>query len=51
MKLGMQGISILVSSGDSGVNANRGGQCLGTNHDIFVPDFPVSLITSIHDYS
>lgn len=37
MKLGLQGISIVVASGDSGV-ANDGGNCLGPHHNIFVPD-------------
>lgn len=46
MKLGMQGISIVVSSGDSGVagppgddNANG---CLGPGGTIFSPDFPAT---------
>lgn len=36
MKLGLQGTSVLISSGDSGV-ASRERQCLGDNEDIFVP--------------
>ncbi|WPG97613.1 subtilisin-like protein [Acrodontium crateriforme] len=43
MKLGMQGISIVVSSGDSGVagpaNDTNADGCLGTGQ-IFSPDFP-----------
>lgn len=46
MKLGMQGVSIVVASGDSGVagaagdNGNDDG-CLGTGQ-IFSPDFPAT---------
>ncbi|OAR01405.1 hypothetical protein LLEC1_04070 [Akanthomyces lecanii] len=39
MKLGLQGVSLFISSGDDGV-AYRGGACLGKKHDIFVPDYP-----------
>lgn len=46
MKLGAMGVSVVVSSGDSGV-AGRGGDptpsnCLGTDGKIFAPDFPAS---------
>lgn len=46
MKLGMQGMSVVVASGDSGV-AGRGGDptpsnCLGKNGKVFAPDFPAS---------
>ncbi|KAF3394531.1 Tripeptidyl-peptidase sed1 [Penicillium rolfsii] len=46
MKLGMQGMSVVVASGDSGV-AGRGGDptpcnCLGENGTVFAPDFPAS---------
>lgn len=34
MKLGLQGTSVFVSSGDSGVEE---GQCLGHKHNRFVP--------------
>jgi tripeptidyl-peptidase-1 len=46
MKLGMQGVSVVVASGDSGVagsagdNGNADG-CLGTGQ-IFAPDFPAT---------
>lgn len=36
MKLGLQGTSVLISSGDSGV-ASRERACLGNNEDVFVP--------------
>ncbi|KAJ3499351.1 hypothetical protein NLG97_g391 [Lecanicillium saksenae] len=39
LKLGLQGVSLLVSSGDDGV-AWRGGECLGKKKNIFVPDYP-----------
>ena len=46
MKLGMQGISILVSSGDSGVAGPAGDDnadgCLGPTGAIFSPDFPAT---------
>jgi len=45
MKLGMQGISIVVASGDSGVAGPKGDDnpdgCLGTGN-IFSPDFPAT---------
>lgn len=46
MKLGMQGVTVVVASGDSGV-AGRGGDptpsnCLGSDHKVFAPDFPAS---------
>lgn len=45
MKLGMQGVSILVASGDSGVAGPAGDDnadgCLGTGN-IFSPDFPAT---------
>ncbi|KAJ5223919.1 hypothetical protein N7468_008461 [Penicillium chermesinum] len=46
MKLGLQGVSTIVASGDSGV-AGRGGDptpsnCLGDQGQIFAPDFPAS---------
>ncbi|KAJ5569507.1 uncharacterized protein N7459_008937 [Penicillium hispanicum] len=46
MKLGMQGVSVVVASGDSGV-AGRGGDptpsnCLGEKGNVFAPDFPAS---------
>lgn len=46
MKLGMQGVSVVVASGDSGV-AGRGGDptpsnCLGKKGNVFAPDFPAS---------
>jgi len=39
MKLGLQGITVVVSSGDSGVS-NRDGSCLGPKNKIFSPGFP-----------
>ncbi|KAJ5907330.1 hypothetical protein N7495_000012 [Penicillium taxi] len=46
MKLGMQGVSVVVASGDSGVAGRNGdptpSNCLGDNGQIFVPDFPAS---------
>jgi tripeptidyl-peptidase-1 len=44
MKLGLQGTSIFIASGDSGV-AGRPGQeneCLGPNAKVFSPDFPAN---------
>jgi tripeptidyl-peptidase-1 len=46
MKLGMQGVSIILASGDSGVAArstddNNSDGCLGTG-EVFNPDFPAS---------
>ena len=46
MKLGMQGVSIVVSSGDSGVggppNDDSPNGCLGPGGTIFSPDFPAT---------
>ena len=46
MKLGMQGVSILVASGDSGVAGPPGDDnpngCLGPGGTIFSPDFPAT---------
>jgi len=46
MKLGMQGVSIVVSSGDSGVAGPPGDDnpngCLGPTGAIFSPDFPAT---------
>ena len=45
MKLGMQGVTVVVSSGDSGVGEARGtniANCLGPNGTVFNPDFPVT---------
>ena len=46
MKLGMQGVSIVVSSGDSGVAGPAGDDnadgCLGPTGAIFSPDFPAT---------
>ncbi|CAG8984083.1 hypothetical protein HYALB_00003025 [Hymenoscyphus albidus] len=39
MKLGLQGVSIVISSGDSGV---EGRNCLGSSGKVFSPDFPAS---------
>ncbi|GIC88032.1 S53 family peptidase [Aspergillus udagawae] len=46
MKLGLQGVSVVVASGDSGVEG-RGGDptpsnCLGTEGKVFAPDFPAT---------
>jgi len=38
MKLGLQGVSVIVASGDSGVAGDGG--CLGPKGKIFSPDFP-----------
>ncbi|TQV93604.1 hypothetical protein V2A60_004213 [Cordyceps javanica] len=38
MKLGTVGVTIVVSSGDTGV-ASRQNQCAGPHHDIFTPSF------------
>ncbi|KAF4636161.1 hypothetical protein G7Y89_g1916 [Cudoniella acicularis] len=40
MKLGLQGVSVVLASGDSGVSGNGG--CLGTNGNVFAPDFPAT---------
>lgn len=45
MKLGMQGVSVVVASGDSGVAGNgspRPSGCLGENDNIYAPDFPAT---------
>lgn len=47
MKLGLQGVSICVSSGDSGVaargsNGTASNYCYGPKSNIFVPDFPAT---------
>lgn len=47
MKLGMQGVSVIVASGDSGVSNGIGPggintACLGPNYTIFAPGFPAS---------
>ena len=46
MKLGMQGVSIVVASGDSGVAGPAGDDnadgCLGPDGTIFSPDFPAT---------
>lgn len=39
-KLGMQGVSVVVASGDSGVSSSGG--CLGDEAKIFSPDFPAT---------
>lgn len=39
MKLGLQGVTTVVSSGDDGV-ASRQQRCLGDNHNIFIPSNP-----------
>ncbi|KAF7586002.1 hypothetical protein BBP40_009725 [Aspergillus hancockii] len=46
MKLGLQGVSVVVASGDSGVQG-RGGSptpsgCLGKDGKVFAPDFPAT---------
>ncbi|GKZ19826.1 tripeptidyl-peptidase sed1 [Aspergillus brasiliensis] len=41
MKLGLQGVTVVVASGDSGV-ASSTGACLGDKGDVFVPDFPAT---------
>ncbi|KAL8637835.1 MAG: hypothetical protein Q9228_004943 [Teloschistes exilis] len=45
MKLGMQGVSVFISSGDSGVagpSFNGSNGCLGPKQNIFSPDFPAN---------
>ncbi|KAJ5112796.1 hypothetical protein N7532_000841 [Penicillium argentinense] len=46
MKLGMQGVSVVVASGDSGVAGRQGdptpSNCLGEDGKVFAPDFPAS---------
>ncbi|KAG6211710.1 hypothetical protein E4U50_002108 [Claviceps purpurea] len=48
MKLGLLGISVIVSSGDVGV-ANQEGYCLGPHHDVFVATNPSNCpyVTSV----
>ncbi|EHK50837.1 hypothetical protein TRIATDRAFT_145909 [Trichoderma atroviride IMI 206040] len=48
MKLGLQGTSVVLASGDDGV-ARRSGACLGSKHNIFTPGEPASCpyITSV----
>lgn len=48
MKLGLQGTTVVVASGDDGVAANNG-LCLGPHHDIFAADNPSGCpyITSV----
>jgi tripeptidyl-peptidase I len=38
MKLGLQGVSLIISSGDRGVSEDLG--CLGPNATIFSPTYP-----------
>ncbi|QLI69459.1 Tripeptidyl-peptidase sed1 [Metarhizium brunneum] len=49
MKLGLQGSSIVFASGDGGVAGGHGGDCLGSNGDIFNPASPSSCpyVTSV----
>ncbi|EAW16248.1 S53 family peptidase [Aspergillus fischeri NRRL 181] len=46
MKLGLQGVSVVVASGDSGVEGRNGDptptECLGTEGKVFAPDFPAT---------
>lgn len=46
MKLGIQGVSAVVASGDSGVEGRNGdptpSNCLGDKGQVFAPDFPAS---------
>ncbi|KAF4237496.1 hypothetical protein CNMCM8980_006955 [Aspergillus fumigatiaffinis] len=46
MKLGLQGVSVVVASGDSGVEGRNGdptpNNCLGTEGKVFAPDFPAT---------
>lgn len=46
MKLGLQGVSVLASSGDSGVEGRYGdptpSNCLGPDNNVFAPQFPVT---------
>jgi tripeptidyl-peptidase-1 len=41
MKLGLQGVTVVFSSGDNGVGGIQG-QCLGTDKTVFNPQFPAS---------
>ncbi|CEJ83904.1 hypothetical protein VHEMI03295 [[Torrubiella] hemipterigena] len=49
MKLGLQGTSLVFASGDGGVAGGHGGDCDGTNGDIFNPAAPGSCpyVTSV----
>ncbi|OAA56776.1 Peptidase S8/S53, subtilisin/kexin/sedolisin [Cordyceps fumosorosea ARSEF 2679] len=49
MKLGLQGVTIVFSSGDGGVAGGHGGDCQGSNGDIFNPAAPGSCpyVTSV----
>lgn len=40
MKLGLQGVSVVVASGDSGVAGLDG--CMGPDEKIFSPEFPAT---------
>lgn len=46
MKLGLQGVSVCVSSGDSGVaqqdSTGAATVCLGPDNNVFNPDFPAT---------
>ncbi|OJJ43932.1 hypothetical protein ASPZODRAFT_101669 [Penicilliopsis zonata CBS 506.65] len=46
LKLGLQGVTVVIASGDAGVQGVPGDPtpsgCLGVNHTIFVPYFPVN---------
>ncbi|KAL5409394.1 hypothetical protein PMIN03_005953 [Paraphaeosphaeria minitans] len=46
MKLGLQGVSVINSSGDSGVEGRGGdptpGNCLGKDNTVFAPQFPAT---------
>lgn len=46
MKLGLQGVSVVVASGDSGVEGRGGaptpGLCLGSDNKVFAPGFPAT---------
>ncbi|OOF99192.1 hypothetical protein ASPCADRAFT_140878 [Aspergillus carbonarius ITEM 5010] len=41
LKLGLQGVSVIIASGDSGVSASDY-TCLGEDGDVFVPEFPAT---------
>lgn len=40
MKLGLQGVSVIIASGDRGVSVDNPDWCLGENGTVFQPDFP-----------
>ncbi|KAJ5890471.1 Rattus norvegicus CLN2 is a lysosomal protease Precursor [Penicillium subrubescens] len=44
MKLGLQGVSVLLASGDHGVAGQDG--CLGPREDIFSPTFPAKSVST-----